>query len=97
MRRILFQVPILTSLLLFGLGVEGVAAQDSRCDPGNGGLELPPGFCAVVVAGSKVQAASHRISQGGYWQVKQLTLPRVTVHTGAHDTNRQWQHRFRRG
>ncbi|MEE9579313.1 MAG: cytochrome C, partial [Gemmatimonadota bacterium] len=52
MRRTPFQVPIVTSLLLFGLGVEGVAAQDSRCDPGNGGLELPPGFCAVVVADS---------------------------------------------
>jgi len=52
MRGTPFQVAIVTSLLLFGPGVEGVAAQDSRCDPGNGGLELPPGFCAVVVADS---------------------------------------------
>jgi glucose/arabinose dehydrogenase len=52
MRGIPCQVPIVTALLLFGPGVDGGAAQDPRCDPGNGGLELPPGFCAVVVAES---------------------------------------------
>jgi glucose/arabinose dehydrogenase len=52
MRGTPFQVSIVTSLLLLGPGVEGAAAQDSRCDPGNGGIELPPGFCAVVVADS---------------------------------------------
>ena len=48
MRGTAFQVSIVTSLLLFGPGVEGLAAQDSKCDPGNGGIELPPGFFAVV-------------------------------------------------
>jgi glucose/arabinose dehydrogenase len=47
-----FQLPIVTFLLLLGPGADGVPAQDSRCDPGNGGLELAPGFCAVVVADS---------------------------------------------
>jgi len=52
MRGTPFQVTVVTSLLLLGPGVQGCSAQDSRCDPGNGGLELPPGFCAVVVADS---------------------------------------------
>jgi glucose/arabinose dehydrogenase len=52
MRGTPFQVSIVTSLLLLGPSVQGCSAQDPRCDPGNGGLELPPGFCAVVVADS---------------------------------------------
>ena len=52
MRGARLQAPIVTFLLLFGHGVQGTAAQDSRCDPRNGGLDLPPGFCAVVVADS---------------------------------------------
>jgi glucose/arabinose dehydrogenase len=52
MRGTPFKIPVVTFLMLFGPGVEGVAAQASRCDPGNGGLELPAGFCAIVVADS---------------------------------------------
>lgn len=48
------QIRIATLLLfLFLVAGDGeIAAQDSRCDPGNGGIELPAGFCAVVVADS---------------------------------------------
>lgn len=51
-RRTTFRLPIATTMLLLGAGAGDVPAQESRCDPGNGGLELPPGFCAVVVADS---------------------------------------------
>jgi len=54
MRGSPLQIRIATLLLLPLLGCAGgdIAAQESRCEPGNGGLELPPGFCAVVVADS---------------------------------------------
>lgn len=40
----------LMTLALCGVGLTAPAAAAPSCDPGNGGLTLPPGFCAQVVA-----------------------------------------------
>ena len=57
-RGIRFQVSGLTLLLLSCTGADGLAVQDPRCAADNGGLELPPGFCAIVVA-DEVGRARH--------------------------------------
>ncbi len=46
-----FTMPLFTSLALrIGLLVPLVAPARAACAPGNGGLTLPQGFCAIVVA-----------------------------------------------
>ena len=40
----------LAAAVLVAGGSAGRAGADPACDPGNGGLTLPPGFCAQVVA-----------------------------------------------
>src|SRR5215210_3144242 len=41
-------------------GTGGEAAPDVRCDPGNGGITLPAGFCASVFA-DEVGVARHLV------------------------------------
>ena len=60
MRRSLFVSALLGTPLLCLPAGGGLAAQDALCDPENGGLDLPPGFCARVVADS-VGRARHLV------------------------------------
>jgi glucose/arabinose dehydrogenase len=50
MRRVLFAFPIAALVALAGAARLGGAAALPACDPDNGGLKLPEGFCALVIA-----------------------------------------------
>jgi len=50
MRRVLFAFPIAAMVALAGAARLGGAAATPACDPDNGGLKLPDGFCALVIA-----------------------------------------------
>jgi len=50
MRRVLFAIPIAALVALAGAARLGGAAAPPACDPDNGGLKLPEGFCALVIA-----------------------------------------------
>jgi hypothetical protein len=39
-----------TAAFFLSMTVSLVAANAPACDPDNGGIQLPPGFCALVVA-----------------------------------------------
>jgi glucose/arabinose dehydrogenase/cytochrome c5 len=43
-------VPAATSMSLAQEGPKGTAMPSPHCDPGNGGITLPPGFCATIFA-----------------------------------------------
>jgi glucose/arabinose dehydrogenase len=50
MRRVLFALPIAAMVALAGAARLAGAAAPPACDPDNGGLKLPEGFCALVIA-----------------------------------------------
>src|SRR5688572_5117154 len=58
MRRILSGVSVV--ILTASVALFAQTARPVSCDPGNGGLTLPAGFCAVVVA-EKVGSARHLV------------------------------------
>jgi glucose/arabinose dehydrogenase len=50
MKRVLFAFPIAAALAIVSVARLGGAAALPACDPDNGGLKLPDGFCALVIA-----------------------------------------------
>jgi len=50
--RVLIAVSLLAAIVSFQ-ALHGIAAHRLNCDAGNGGLTLPGGFCAIVVADAK--------------------------------------------
>src|SRR3954465_9613591 len=50
MKRVLFAFPIAAALPIVSVARLGGAAALPACDPDNGGLKLPDGFCALVIA-----------------------------------------------
>jgi glucose/arabinose dehydrogenase len=66
------------SLLPFGLLVASIAAAAPACDPDNGGITLPAGFCAVVAADDLGPARHIAVAPNGDVY--------VALQTGAKDT-----------
>jgi len=50
MKRVLFALPVAALIALSAAARLGGAAALPACDPDNGGLKLPEGFCALVIA-----------------------------------------------
>jgi glucose/arabinose dehydrogenase len=58
MRRVIITAAVVVLIAPLALFAQG--ARPVSCDPGNGGLTLPAGFCALVVA-ETVGAARHLV------------------------------------
>ena len=68
-RRLLALVPVFAAILACGVASLAAAGSAARpiCDPDNGGLNLPGGFCAVVVYDAKT-------STGGPARVRDIAV-----------------------
>jgi len=65
MKRVVIAGPVAASAAAFALVAIAGAAALPACDPDNGGLKLPPGFCALVVADNLGAARHIAVAQNG--------------------------------
>src|SRR6187401_1370519 len=62
-------VTLMASALVYTVHAQGLPA----CDPGNGGITLPPGFCALVVADNLGAARHMTVAPNGDLYVALMT------------------------
>ncbi len=98
MRRA-FWAALTAAGLAAGLGATAGAAAGPPCDPDNGGLTLPPGFCAAVVADNLGRARHLTVSARGdlYVALDRMSAARggiVALRDADHDGRFEQQARF---
>jgi glucose/arabinose dehydrogenase len=88
MKRVLFALPAAGLLALVAVAQLGGAAALPACDPDNGGLKLPDGFCALVVADEVGTARHLAVAPNGdlYVALQEGRAKPVGV-AALHDTN----------
>jgi glucose/arabinose dehydrogenase len=77
MRRILLALLFASGALTAPLILGGQGAPRPSCDPDNGGLTLPPGFCALVIADNLGVARNLAVAPNGDVFVSVRTGPRA--------------------
>jgi glucose/arabinose dehydrogenase len=88
MKRVLFAVPFAAALAIVSVARLGGAAALPACDPDNGGLKLPEGFCALVIA-DDVGTARHLAvaANGDVYVALQEGRAKPLGVAALHDTN----------
>ncbi len=78
MRRLMINFLLVAAAVVVGATVSiGAQATLPDCDPDNGGITLPDGFCAMVVAdnlGAARQASRHRDLK---WEITRVAEARA--------------------
>ena len=77
LRRVVTALAVFTSVLAGSTGVRGQGAAAPTCDPGNGGLTLPAGFCAKVVADNLGAARNLVVAANGDVYISVRSGPRA--------------------
>jgi glucose/arabinose dehydrogenase len=77
MKRIFLALFLASSALAAPVGIGGQGRARPSCDPDNGGLTLPPGFCAAVIAEDLGVARNLAVAANGDVFVSIRTGPRA--------------------